>query len=77
MNKDTKFLLIFGSIFTAIGTIIAVTGIIIGLKTRSFVATAIPAQGTIIELVQRWSTDNGRFSYEPIPLIKSFESRCG
>ncbi|WP_445638238.1 DUF3592 domain-containing protein [Nostoc sp. DSM 114161] len=76
MNKDTKFFLIFGSIFAGIGIIIAVTGIIIGLNTRSFVAAAIPAQGTIIELVQRWSTDNGRSSYVYYPVVQ-YTTRSG
>ncbi|MHC0062451.1 DUF3592 domain-containing protein [Nostoc sp. UIC 10890] len=71
MNEDTTFFRIFGSIFGGVGSIIAVTGIIIGLNTRSFVTSAIPAQGTIIDLVQRSSTDNkGRYSYVYYPVVK-------
>ncbi|PHJ57965.1 hypothetical protein VF14_28395 [Nostoc linckia z18] len=77
MNGDTKFFLIFGSIFGGVGTIITVTGIIIGLNTRSFVASAIPTQGTVIELVQRWSTDNkGRSSYVYYPVVQ-YTTRSG
>ncbi|MFS0515914.1 DUF3592 domain-containing protein [Nostoc sp. UIC 10607] len=71
MNEDTKFFRIFGSIFGGVGSIIAVTGIIIGLNTRSFVGTAVPAQGTIIDLVQRLSTDSkGRSSYVYYPVVE-------
>ncbi|RCJ37315.1 hypothetical protein A6770_14365 [Nostoc minutum NIES-26] len=78
MNEDTKFLRIFGSIFAGIGSIFAVTGIIIGLNTRSFVATAIPAQGTIIDLVPRSSTDSNGYhsSYVYYPVVK-FTDRSG
>jgi hypothetical protein len=71
MNEDAKFSLMFGSIFAGVGCIFAVTGIIIGLNTRSFVATAIPAQGTIIDLVLRSSTDSkGRSSSVYYPVVK-------
>ncbi|MCC5642625.1 DUF3592 domain-containing protein [Nostoc sp. CHAB 5824] len=71
MNEDTKFFRIFGSIFGGVGSIIAVTGIMIGLNTRSFVTSAVPAQGTIIDLVQRSSTDSkGRSSYIYYPVVK-------
>ncbi|MEH2117639.1 DUF3592 domain-containing protein [Nostoc sp.] len=77
MNEDTKFSRIFGSIFGGVGSIIAVTGIIIGLNTRSFVTSAIPAQGTIIDLVQRSSTDSkGSSSYVYYPVVK-FTARSG
>ncbi|QHG14682.1 DUF3592 domain-containing protein [Nostoc sp. ATCC 53789] len=77
MNEDTKFFRIFGSIFGGVGSIIAVTGIMIALNTRSFVTSAIPAQGTIIDLVQRSSTDKkGRSSYAYYPVIK-FTARSG
>ncbi|MBX9256680.1 DUF3592 domain-containing protein [Desmonostoc muscorum CCALA 125] len=78
MNGDTKFFLIFGSIFGGVGSIIAVTGIIIGMNTRSFVAAAIPAEGTVIELVQRLSSPDskGRRSYIYYPVVQ-YTTRSG
>ncbi|MBW4560130.1 MAG: DUF3592 domain-containing protein [Mojavia pulchra JT2-VF2] len=77
MNEDSKFMRLFGSVFGGIGSIFAVTGIMIGLNTHSFVATAIPAQGTIINLVQRSSTDSkGRSSSVYYPVVK-FSTQSG
>ncbi|MBD2361156.1 DUF3592 domain-containing protein [Anabaena minutissima FACHB-250] len=50
---DTNFLRLFGSIFAGIGSIFAVIGIIIGLNTRSFVATSVKTSGTVIDLIRR------------------------
>ncbi|MFN6561379.1 MAG: DUF3592 domain-containing protein [Nostoc sp. ChiSLP01] len=78
MNGDTKFFLIFGSIFGGVGSIIAVTGIILGINTRSFVSAAIPAQGTVIQLQQRLSSPDskGYRSYVYYPVVQ-FTTRSG
>ncbi|MEH1824675.1 MAG: DUF3592 domain-containing protein [Nostoc sp.] len=77
MNQDIKFFRIFGSIFGGVGSILTITGIIIGLNTRSFVTSAIPAQGTVIDLVKSSSTDKkGRTSYVYYPVVK-FTARSG
>ncbi len=47
------------------------------IKYRSFVTSAIPAQGTIIDLVQRSSTDRkGHWYYAYYPVIE-FTARSG
>lgn len=70
-NQAAKFLVMFGSIFAGVGSIFAVTGIIMGLNTRSFVSTAIPTQGVVIDVVKRSSTDSkGRSSSVYYPVVK-------
>ncbi|MBD2249829.1 hypothetical protein [Nostoc parmelioides] len=56
--SDTQFLRLFGSIFVGIGSILALAGIISGFNTRSFIATSVTTQGTVIDLIQRSSTRN-------------------
>ncbi len=85
--NDTKFYLVFGSIFAGIGSIFAVTGIIFIINTRSFIDTAVSAQGTVIDLKLRSSTDSkGRSSSVYYPVVKftpsngeptTFESNSG
>jgi Protein of unknown function (DUF3592) len=76
-NEDVKFFRMFGSIFAGVGSIIAITGIIMGLVTRSFVTKAIPTQGTVIELVERLSSDSdGDSSVVYYPLV-IFTTRSG
>ncbi|MBF2007665.1 MAG: DUF3592 domain-containing protein [Chlorogloeopsis fritschii C42_A2020_084] len=68
---DSKFFLIFGSIFGGIGGIFAVIGIIFGVNTHSFVGTALSTQGTVIDLELRSSTDSkGRSSSVYYPVVK-------
>jgi hypothetical protein len=77
MNEDVMFPRIFGSIFAGIGSIFAVIGIIFGLNTHSFVATAISAQGTIIDLVLRSSTDSEGYSSSVYHPVVKFTDRSG
>ncbi|MDZ8050494.1 MAG: DUF3592 domain-containing protein [Aulosira sp. ZfuVER01] len=68
---DSKFFLIFGSIFAGIGSIFAVTGVIFVVNTHSFVGTAESIQGTVIDLKLRSSTDSkGRSSSAYYPVVK-------
>ncbi|MEH2067024.1 MAG: DUF3592 domain-containing protein [Nostoc sp.] len=77
MKEDTKFLLLFGSIFGGVGSVFAVIGIIIGMNTRSYVANAIPAQGTVIDLVEHSSVDSdGHYSYAYYPIVQ-FTTHAG
>lgn len=87
--NDTQFLRLFGSIFGGVGSIFALTGIIIGLNTRSFIATSVTTQGTVINFIRRSSTSNRTTSsrgYVYYPVIKftppsgdpiTFESNSG
>ncbi|WP_066382429.1 DUF3592 domain-containing protein [Anabaena sp. CA = ATCC 33047] len=63
---DTKFFRMFGSIFAGVGSIFAVTGIIITLNTRSFVATSVTTQGTVIDLIPRSSSSSRSVVYYPV-----------
>ncbi|BAY08881.1 DUF3592 domain-containing protein [Calothrix sp. NIES-2098] len=68
---DSKFFLLFGSIFAGIGSIFAVTGIIFVINTNSFVRTAESIQGTVIDLKLRSSTDSkGRHSSAYYPIVR-------
>ncbi|OUL22547.1 DUF3592 domain-containing protein [Nostoc sp. 106C] len=68
---DSKFFLVFGSIFAGIGSIFAVTGIIFVINTHSFVGTAESIKGTVIDLKRRSSTDSkGRASSAYYPVVK-------
>ena len=68
MSKVTK---IVGSVFAGVGTLFTVIGVVNALDTRSFVTTAIPAQGTVIDVVRRSSSDSdGDVSYAYYPVIK-------
>ncbi|OUL27776.1 hypothetical protein BV378_08385 [Nostoc sp. RF31YmG] len=69
--NDSKFFLVFGSIFAGIGSIFAVTGAIFVINTHSFVGTAESIQGTVIDLKLRSSTDSkGRSSSVYYPVVK-------
>lgn len=77
MDEDVKFFRMFGSIFAGIGSIFAVTGIIIGISTRSFVASSVLTQGKIIALVERLSTDSdGDSSFVYYPVVR-FTTNAG
>jgi hypothetical protein len=68
MSNFTKLV---GSVMAGMGTLFTVIGVVNGLNTRSFVATATPAQGTVIDLVRRSSTDSdGDVSYAYYPVVK-------
>lgn len=70
-NEDVTFFRVFGSIFTGVGSIFVITGIIITVNTRNFVGKSISAQGTVIDLVRRTSRDSdGRSSTAYYPVIK-------
>uniref|UniRef100_A0A2P1CZ83 DUF3592 domain-containing protein n=1 Tax=Nostoc sp. FSN-E TaxID=2027337 RepID=A0A2P1CZ83_9NOSO len=51
--NDLQFLRLFGSIFGGIGSIFLVVGISVTLNTRSFVATSVSTQGTVIDFKRR------------------------
>ncbi|BAY24591.1 hypothetical protein NIES2100_43860 [Calothrix sp. NIES-2100] len=71
MDADSKFFLLFGSIFAGVGSIFAVTGIIFVINTHSFVSTAESIQGNVIDLKLRSSTDSkGRSSSAYYPVVK-------
>jgi hypothetical protein len=67
MNKS---LFIYGLLFSILGSFFSFLGIKAGLDTRSFMKTAIPGQGVVIDLTQRSSTKNGRTSYTYSPVVK-------
>ncbi|AFY46803.1 Protein of unknown function (DUF3592) [Nostoc sp. PCC 7524] len=70
--SDAQALRLFGSIFTGIGSILTVTGIVIGFKTRSFVATSVTTQGTVIDLIRRSSSSSSSSSksYLYYPVVR-------
>ncbi|HLO84970.1 MAG TPA: DUF3592 domain-containing protein [Nostocaceae cyanobacterium] len=83
MNKG---LFLFGLLFALGGGVFASIGIKSGIDTRSFLSTAIPAQGTVIDLVESSSTTKNRTSYTYRPVVKFttnlgeptiFESKAG
>lgn len=49
---DTLFFRVFGSIFGGIGSIFAITGIIVAVNTRSFVVTSVKAPGTVTSFIR-------------------------
>ncbi|MCF4970609.1 DUF3592 domain-containing protein [Nostoc sp. CMAA1605] len=51
--NDLQSLRLFGFIFGGIGSILLVVGIVLTLKTRSFVATSVITQGTVIDFKRR------------------------
>ncbi|MBU7582497.1 MAG: DUF3592 domain-containing protein [Nostoc sp. TH1S01] len=68
---DVTFFRVFGSIFAGIGSIFVITGIIIGVNTRSFFGKSISTQGTVIDVVKHKSRDsNGRSSTNYYPVIE-------
>ncbi|BAY15914.1 hypothetical protein NIES21_17350 [Anabaenopsis circularis NIES-21] len=76
-NEDVSFFRLFGSIFAGIGSIFVVTGIIVGVHTRSLIGKSISTSGTVIDLVRHTSRDsNGRSSTAYYPVI-SFTSNSG
>ncbi|AFY45679.1 DUF3592 domain-containing protein [Nostoc sp. PCC 7107] len=76
-NEDVTFFRLFGSIFAGVGSIFLITGILIGINTRSFVGKSIAASGTVIDLERHTSRDsNGRSSTAYYPVI-SFTANSG
>jgi len=70
-NEEVAFFRIFGSIFAGIGSIFLITGIIIGVNTRSFFGKSISTEGTVIDLERHTSRDSkGRSSTAYYPVIK-------
>ncbi|GAB1541887.1 hypothetical protein NUACC21_45600 [Scytonema sp. NUACC21] len=73
----SKILKLIGSVMGGVGTIFTVAGIVNGLNTRSFVSTAIPAQGTVVNLVRRLSTNSdGEVSELYYPMVR-FTTKSG
>ncbi|QIR40975.1 DUF3592 domain-containing protein [Tolypothrix sp. PCC 7910] len=71
MNDDSKFFLMFGSMFAGIGGLFAVIGIIFAINTHSFVKTAESLQGTVIDSKLRSYKDSkGRSSSAYFPIVK-------
>ncbi|PSB40184.1 DUF3592 domain-containing protein [Chamaesiphon polymorphus] len=57
-NPDSKFLLLFGSIFGGVGSIIAIVGIALGISTHSYLSKMVSTPGTVIDNNLYLSTDN-------------------
>ncbi|MBE9206538.1 DUF3592 domain-containing protein [Nostoc sp. LEGE 06077] len=70
-NEDVTFFRLFGSIFGGVGSIFLITGILIGVNTRSFVGKSIATSGTVIDVVKHRSRDSkGRSFTAYYPVIK-------
>ncbi|BAY63050.1 hypothetical protein NIES22_31270 [Calothrix brevissima NIES-22] len=68
MSKVVKFI---GSVMAGMGTLCSVIGVVDALNTRSFMASSIQTQGTVVDVVRRSSRDNkGRISYFYYPVVK-------
>ncbi|MFL9453844.1 MULTISPECIES: DUF3592 domain-containing protein [Nostocales] len=73
----SKIIMLIGSVMGGVGTILSVAGIVNGLNTRSFVSQAIPAQGTVVNLIRRFSTDSdGEVSELYYPMVR-FTTKSG
>jgi hypothetical protein len=83
MDKST---FLFGLLFALAGGLATSFGIKSAIDTKSFLATATPAQGTVIDLNKRSSTTKNRTTYTFYPVVKfttklgeptTFESNAG
>lgn len=70
MNKeDVAFFRLFGSIWAGVGCIFLIAGVIMGLATRASISNSIKTQGTVIDVVQYVSSDDGENLYYPVVIF--------
>ena len=77
---------LIGIIFAIVGAALLVIGVVVFSRTRRFLATAVSAQGTVLEMIQRTSKDReGAVSTVWAPRVRfsasgqtiEFESKVG
>lgn len=70
-NSGKGILLTIGLIFTGVGLILLTIVAVGTINTKSFIARANQAQGTVVELIRRTSTDSkGKISSYYYPVVK-------
>lgn len=73
-GESKLYLFAVGILFT-IGVLALAASVYFALETRQFLERAIETQGTVVEIVKRVSTGNGRVSYVPIVEYKDHKAR--